>query len=97
MNLKIILNILNTKGNIKDKLSILRKMCFPLKIIKSSDESSPILFEEYNTKDYYYIVNKNKNNVYTIGELYRLVRQKVEDPFTRMKIVEYSFVKVKLV
>lgn len=97
MRFKIILSVLYAKGSLKDKFIIIKKILTPVKLVKSKDEATPILFEEYNTKDYYYIINKNTNNVYTINELYTIIKAKVEDPFTRMKIVEYSFVKVKLV
>jgi hypothetical protein len=45
---------------------------------------TPILFDDYNEDDYYY------NQIYTMD----LKREPI-DPFTRLPMVKYIFVKIK--
>lgn len=92
-----IMNVLFANERFKEKLEIIKKMIFHIKVIKSKDDSTPILFDDYNTRDLYYMINDNINNIYTVNELHTIILKKPEDPFTRMKIVKYKFVKVKIV
>jgi hypothetical protein len=74
-----------------------KKLCAKtIKIEKS--ELTPILFETYNENDYYYVINNNYNHIYSMDEVYSLViNSKKEDPFTRIPIVIYEFVKIKFI
>jgi len=64
-------------------------------ILKVSEEDhTPILFDSYNTNDYYYILNNNKNYIYSTSEVYKFLALGKKDPFTRLPITSYKFVKV---
>ena len=58
-------------------------------------ESTPILFDDYNEDDYYYVINDNYNYIYSMDELYSLIKKEVIDPFTRLPMVKYTYVKIK--
>jgi hypothetical protein len=61
----------------------------------SSNSHTPILFEDYNTDDYYYMINNNKNMIYSLDEMYEIMKQESPiDPFTRLPINDWCFVKV---
>ena len=97
MTLRAIIGVLTEKRTpLKRRLYIVKKMLFAKTILRSTEDTTPILCESYNKDDFYIIINNNSNNIYTITELYTLILKKVEDPFTRMTIREYKFVKVKL-
>ena len=97
MTLRAIIGVLTEKRTpLKRRLHIVKKMLFAKTILRSTEDTTPILCESYNKDDFYIIINNNSNNIYTITELYTLILKKVEDPFTRMTIREYRFVKVKL-
>lgn len=97
MTLRAIIGVLTEKRtSLKRRLYIVKKMLFAKTILRSTEDTTPILCESYNKDDFYIIINNNSNNIYTITELYTLILKKVEDPFTRMTIREYKFVKVKL-
>jgi hypothetical protein len=97
MSINTIIEVLLEKTtDLKRRLHIVKKMLCAKRIIRSVEDTTPILYDSYNSSDYYIIVNNNRNNIYTISELHTLISKKVEDPFTRMKITKYSFVKIKL-
>ena len=61
------------------------------------DSHTPILFEDYNTHDYYYMINNNKNMIYSLDEMYEISKKdKPIDPFTRLPIREWCYVKVSI-
>jgi hypothetical protein len=60
-----------------------KKLCAKIITIDKS-EVTPILFDDYNEDDYYY------NQIYTMD----LKREPI-DPFTRLPMVKYIFVKIK--
>jgi len=62
----------------------------------SKEEHTPILYENYNTNDYYYILNNNKNLIYSVDELYEILKKGWIEPFTRVPITSYRFVKVSI-
>lgn len=60
------------------------------------DDHTPILFDDYDTKSYYYILNNNKNNIYSLDEVYTLFKkEKIIDPMTRMPVSSYKVVKIR--
>ena len=74
------------------KVKIYFKKLIAKNVIKSKEDHTPILFEPY-VNDYYYIVNNNNNNVYSTDELYELLEKEI-DPFTRLPLKKYKFVRV---
>ena len=78
-----------------DKLKLsYKKLCAKIISINKS-ESTPILFDDYNEDDYYYVINDNYNHIYTQDELYEILKKDTIDPFTRLPMVKYSFVKIR--
>jgi len=65
----------------------------------NKSENTPILFNTYNEDDYYYVINNNYNYIYSLDELCIILKNNGEkrDPFTRLPIVKYEFVRIKLV
>ena len=71
-----------------------RKFC--AEIIKlDKSEHTPILFEDYNNEDYYYVLNLNYNYIYSLEEMYMIIKD-TRDPFTRLPIVNLKIVRIKL-
>ena len=64
-------------------------------IYLDKSESSPILFEDYNENDYYYVINDNYNHIYSQDELYEIIKKEPIDPFTRNPIIKYVYVKIR--
>ena len=62
----------------------------------SKDAHTPILFDDYNTDDYYYILNNNNNLIYSVDEVYEILKEGWIEPFTRVPIKNYKFVKVSI-
>ena len=60
-----------------------------------STDNTPILYDSYNRKEYYIILNHNKINIYSINEVDKFIENKI-DPMTRQKIKHYKIVKVKI-
>jgi len=61
------------------------------------DAHTPVLFEEYNTNDYYYMINNNSNLIYSLDEMYELLKKpKPVDPFTTLPIKSWKYVKVSI-
>jgi len=79
-----------------DKVQIAYRQLCAKHLVVSKDDHTPILFEEYNTDDYYYILNNNKNLIYSVDELYEIIKKGWIEPFTRVPIVSYRFVKVSI-
>ena len=73
---------------------LFKKLCAK-RIYIDKSESTPILFEDYNENNYYYVINDNYNHIYSIDELYEIVKKEPIDPFTRKPIVKYEYVKIK--
>ena len=72
------------------------KLCaLHIKIGKS--EHTPILFDDYNENSYYYMLNNNKNYIYSVDELYELLKKSKIDPFTQLPIDSYRFVKISFI
>ena len=76
------------------RLRIHIKKLFAIRLRVSKEDHTPIEFDSYNTNEYYYIVNNNRNNIYTTDELYQLLGKGI-DPFTRLPLKSYKFVKVR--
>ena len=73
------------------------KKLFAKILYKTKDDHTPVTFDEYYNNEYYYIVNNNYNNIYSLEEFYRFITTKDKlDPFTRLPICSYDFVKVKI-
>lgn len=73
------------------------KKLFAKILYKTSDDHTPITFDEYNDNEYYYIVNNNYNNIYSLEEMHGFITTKDKlDPCTRLAISSYEFVKVKI-
>jgi len=64
-------------------------------IYLDKSELTPISFEDYNEDDYYYVINNNYNYIYSMDELYDLLKQDTIDPFTRLPMVKYTYVKIR--
>jgi hypothetical protein len=80
-----------------DKLRILyyELICKHVKL--SRETNTPILFDDYNTKEHYYMINNNKNMIYSLDEMYEIMKKdKPIDPFTRLPIKSWCFVKVSI-
>lgn len=71
-----------------------KKLCAKI-IYLDKSEVSPILFDDYNEDDYYYVINDNYNQIYTMDELYDLLKREPIDPFTRLPMVKYTYVKIR--
>ena len=77
-------------------LRIRLKQIFASQLRVSRDDHSPILFEDYNESSYYYILNNNKSNIYTLDETYELLKKEDPiDPTTRRKIYKVTIVKIR--
>ena len=61
-----------------------------------TEKYTPILYEPYNKKSSYYIVNNNSFHIYSVEELYKLYTTTKKDPFTREPIYTHEIVKVSL-
>ena len=59
-----------------------------------STDNTPILYDNYDKKEYYIILNNNKINVYSLNEVEKFIENKI-DPMTRQKIKHYKIVKIK--
>ena len=59
-----------------------------------STDNTPILYDNYDKKEYYIILNNNKINVYSLNEVEKFIENKI-DPLTRQKIKHYKIVKIK--
>ena len=80
-----------------DKLRILYYQLLSKHVRISKDTSTPILFEDYDTDEYYYMINNNKNQIYCLDEMYEIMKKdKPIDPFTRIPIKTWCFVKVSI-
>lgn len=80
-----------------DKLRILyyELICKHVKL--SRETNTPILFDDYNTKEHYYMINNNKNMIYSLDEMYEIMKKDNPiDPFTRLPIKSWCFVKVSI-
>ena len=79
------------------KLRILYYQMFSKHIRISKETNTPILYEEYDTHNYYYMINNNKNMIYSLDEMYEIMKKdKPIDPFTRLPIKEWCYVKVSI-
>jgi hypothetical protein len=80
-----------------DKIRILyyELICKHVKL--SRETNTPILFDDYNIKEHYYMINNNKNMIYSLDEMYEIMKKdKPIDPFTRLPIKSWCFVKVSI-
>ena len=57
-------------------LKIRLKEIFARTLKINKDDHTPIMFDDYNTNSYYYILNNNKNNIYSLNEVYTLFQNK---------------------
>jgi hypothetical protein len=78
-----------------DKIKLSYKKLCAKTIYLDKSESSPIIFDDYNENDYYYVINDNYNYIYSQDELYEILKKDTIDPFTRLPMVKYSFVKIR--
>ena len=79
------------------KIHIKLKQIFAKVIYKDPEDETPILMDKYLDNTYYYILNNSENYIYSLDEIYELVKTSMKDPFTRNKIYKYSIVKIKIV
>jgi hypothetical protein len=80
-----------------DKLRILYYQLLSKRIRIPKDTTTPILFEDYHTGQYYYMINNNKNQIYSLDEMYEIMKKDIPiDPFTRLPITEWCFVKISI-
>ena len=80
-----------------DKLRILYYQLLSKHVRIPKDTSTPILFDDYDTDEYYYMINNNKNQIYCLDEMYEIMKKdKPIDPFTRIPIKTWCFVKVSI-
>ena len=70
------------------------QLLFAPKLKVLSTDNTPILYEDYNKKEHYIILNNNKANIYSMREVDKFLDKKI-DPMTRQKIQHYQIVKVK--
>ena len=70
------------------------KKLFAQTIKKTLDDFTPILMEDYENNKYYYVVNNNMNYIYSLDELYEIIKKDMKDPFTTLPITDYKFVRV---
>ena len=78
-----------------DNFTIFLEKLFSNRIKLPKDSHSAILFEDLNTSSFYYIINNNKNNIYTTDELHTITHTTMMDPYTRQPITSYAFVKIR--
>lgn len=82
--------------NLSFEIKYYFNLLFPLRLKVSREDTTPILYDNYNQSEYYIILNKNKANIYSQEEIDKILDKKI-DPMTRQKIKYYQIVKVKLV
>ena len=64
-------------------------------VVLPKDSNTPILYDDYSSDLYYYMINNNKNQIYSLDEMYEIMKKdELIDPFTRMPIKSWCFVKV---
>ena len=80
-----------------DKVQIAYEQFCAKHLKVSKEDHTPILFEDYNTDDYYYILNNNNDLIYSVDEVYEILKKGCIEPFTRVPIVSYRFVKVSII
>ena len=77
------------------KLRILYYQLISKRVYLPKGAHTPILFDDYDTHTYYYMINNNRNMIYSLDEIYELMKkEKSIDPFTRLPISEWCYVKV---
>jgi len=80
-----------------DKLRILYYQLLSKRVNIPKDTSTPILFDDYDTNEYYYMINNNENQIYCLDEMYEIMKKdQPTDPFTRMPVNNWCFVKVSI-
>jgi hypothetical protein len=80
-----------------NKFKLYLKKLFARRILITKETNTPILFDDYNTNEYYYILNNNINMIYSLCELYQLLeKKKMIDPFTQLPILSYELVRVSI-
>ncbi len=80
-----------------DKIRIVYYQLISKHIRISKGSHTPILYDDYDTTQYYYMINNNIELIYSIDEMYELMKlEKPIDPFTRIPIVDWCFVKVSI-
>ena len=57
-----------------DKIKLSYKKLCAKTIYLDKSESSPIIFDDYNENDYYYVINDNYNHIYSQDELYEILK-----------------------
>jgi len=71
-------------------------MLFAPKMKLDRSEHTPIMFDDYNEHSYYYVINNNKNQIYSVDEIHEILIKDKTDPFTRLPIQTYKLVRVRL-
>jgi hypothetical protein len=79
---------------IKFEFKYYLQLLFAPRIKVCSTDNTPILYDNYNKKEYYIVLNHNKINIYSIYEVEKFIENKI-DPMTRQKIKHYKIVKIK--
>jgi len=82
--------------NLSFEIKYYFNLLFAQRLKVSKDDTTPILYDNYNPLEYYIVLNKNKANIYSQEEVDKFLDKKI-DPMTRQKIKYYQFVKVKLI
>jgi hypothetical protein len=82
--------------NLSFEIKYYFNLLFAQRLKVSKDDTTPILYDNYNPLEYYIVLNKNKANIYSQEEVDKFLDKKI-DPMTRQKIKYYQIVKVKLI
>ena len=82
--------------NLSFEIKYYFNLLFPRRLKVSREDTTPILYDNYNPLEYYIVLNKNKANIYSQEEVDKFLDKKI-DPMTRQKIKHYQIVKVKLI
>lgn len=78
-----------------DKILLIYYKLISKVVVLPKGSHTPILYDDYSSDLYYYMINNNKNQIYSLDEMYEIMKKDVLiDPFTRMPVNSWCFVKV---
>ena len=80
---------------LSQRFKLFLNMLFAPRMKIDRSEHTPIYFDEYDHSSCYYLINNNKNQIYSVDEIYELLQKNDKiDPFTRLPIVACTLVKI---